>query len=142
MTAPRRQLVDPEAPGFYHCISRCVCRASLCGADEQAGHSIEHRKQWVVDRLLELAEVFAVGVYAYAVMSNHLHVVVYIDPGAVVAWSADEVARRWVALTPVRADGEIDRAACAERALALAGSAERIAVLRQRLGSLSRSSGQ
>lgn len=137
MTAPRRQLVDPEAPGFYHCISRCVRRAFLCGEDELTGRSFEHRKQWVEDRLLELAEVFAVGVYAYAVMSNHLHVVVYIDPCAVVAWSPEEVARRWVALTPVRVDGEIDHAACAERALALAGNAERMAVLRQRLGSLS-----
>lgn len=137
MTSPRHQLVDSETPGFYHCISRCVRRAFLCGEDALTGRSFEHRKQWVDDRLLELADVFAVGVYAYAVMSNHLHVVVYIDPGAVVAWSRDEVARRWVALTPVCVDGEIDHAARAERALALAGNAERIAVLRQRLGSLS-----
>jgi REP element-mobilizing transposase RayT len=137
MTSPRSHLVDPEAPGFYHCISRCVRRAFLCGEDALSGRSFEHRKQWVEDRLIELAGVFAVGVYAYAVMSNHLHVVVYIDPAATLAWSPDEIARRWVALTPARVDGEIDQAACEERALALAGNAERIAVLRQRLGSLS-----
>jgi len=137
MTSPRSQLVDPEAPGYYHCISRCVRRAFLCGDDALTGRSFEHRKQWVEDRLLELAEIFAVGVYAYAVMSNHLHGVVYVDPSATLAWSPDEVAQRWVRLTPVRVGGEIDEAAGETRAAALAGNAERIAVLRERLGSLS-----
>jgi REP element-mobilizing transposase RayT len=137
MTSPRRQLVDPAAPGFYHCISRCVRRAFLCGEDALTGRSFEHRKQWVEDRLLELAEVFAVGIYAYAVMSNHLHVVVYVDPSATLAWSPDEIAERWCRLTPVRLDGAIDEAASDARAAALAGNLERIAVLRERLGSLS-----
>jgi REP element-mobilizing transposase RayT len=137
MTSPRSHLVDPAATGAYHCMSRCVRRAFLCGEDASTGRSYEHRKQWVEDRLLELADVFAVGIYAYAVMSNHLHVVVYIDPSATLAWSPDEVARRWVRLTPVRVDGEIDELACEARASALAGNAERIAVLRERLGSLS-----
>jgi REP element-mobilizing transposase RayT len=137
MTSPRSHLVDPKAAGFYHCMSRCVRRAFLCGVDVSTGQSYEHRKQWVEDRLLELADIFAVGIYAYAVMSNHLHVVVYIDPSATVAWSPDEVARRWVRLTPVRVDGEVDETACDVRATALAGNAERVAALRERLGSLS-----
>jgi REP element-mobilizing transposase RayT len=137
MTSPRSHLVDPAATGFYHCMSRCVRRAFLCGEDASTGRSYEHRKQWVEDRLLELAEVFSVGIYAYAAMSNHLHVVVYVDPSATLAWSPDEVARRWVRLTPVRVDGEIDELACEARASAMAGNPERIAVLRDRLGSLS-----
>jgi len=100
MTAARSQLVDPTASGFYHCISRCVRRAFLCGEDALTGRSYEHRKQWVEDRLLALAEIFAVGVYAYAVMGNHAHLVLYVDPGATLAWSADEIAERWVQLTP------------------------------------------
>ena len=64
MTAARSQLVDATASGFYHCISRCVRRAFLCGEDALTGRSFDHRKQWVEDRLLALAEIFAVGVYA------------------------------------------------------------------------------
>jgi REP element-mobilizing transposase RayT len=137
MTAPRSQLIDPSTPGFFHCVSRCVRRAFLCGSDSYTGQSFEHRRQWVEDRLLELADSFAVGLYAYAVMSNHLHVVLYVDPIAAEAWSAEEVAERWVRLFPVRIDGVIDPEACRLRQQALSGNAERIAELRQRLGSVS-----
>ena len=75
MTTARSHLVDPYTPGFYHCISRCVRRAWLCGIDPYDGKSYEHRREWVEQRLLELAEIFAVGIHAYAVMSNHVHVV-------------------------------------------------------------------
>ena len=77
------------------------------------------------------------GVYAYAVMSNPLHVVVYVDPSATLAWSPDEVAQRWVRFMSVCVGGEIDNAACESRTAATAWSAERIAVLRERLGILS-----
>ena len=92
MTSARRQIVDPVQPGFYHRISRCVRRAFLCGEDAESGRSFEHRKDWVEQRLLELASIFSVGVYAYAVMSNHVHVVIYVDPGSAFSWSPDEVA--------------------------------------------------
>jgi REP element-mobilizing transposase RayT len=96
MTSPRRDIVDPAVAGHYHCVARCVRRAFLCGVDGYTGLSFEHRKQWIEQRILELARYFAVGIYAYAVMSNHLHVVVHVDPGVAMAWSAEEVARRWV----------------------------------------------
>jgi REP element-mobilizing transposase RayT len=137
MTQPRRLIVDSAAAGFYHCVSRCVRRAFLCGVDAYIGQSFEHRKAWVEARLLALADSFAVGVYAYAVMSNHLHVVLYVDPGVAHAWSADAVAERWMRLFPVRDGEHVDEEATRLRTQMLAGNPERIAVLRERLGSVS-----
>ena len=79
MAVPRHQLVDPTTPGYYHCITRCVRRAFLCGADPLSGRSFDHRKTWIESRLIELAEIFAVGLYACAVMSNHVHAVAHVE---------------------------------------------------------------
>lgn len=100
------------------------------------GRSFEHRRAWVEQRLLELVEIFAVGVYAYAVMSNHVHVVLRIDPTAAATWSDEEVALRWVRLFPATADGEIDAAACRLKERTLLGNPGRLSACRQHLGSL------
>lgn len=134
MAYPRHHTVPPGVPGTYHCISRCVRRAFLCGNDPVTGRSFEHRKQWLEDRILELGNLFAVAVHAYAVMSNHLHVVLHVDPQAVDDWSNEEVARRWLALCPPRG---MDGPSLQSRIRELATQSERIAVLRERLGSVS-----
>ena len=59
MPLPRSQQVSLESTPYYHCISRCVRRAFLCGEDHFSGRSYAHRKGWVVDRLAELGEAFA-----------------------------------------------------------------------------------
>jgi len=131
MTYPRSQLVPPGSPGTYHCVSRCVRRAFLCGKDRYSGHSFEHRRQWIEDRLQQLAEVFAVSLWAYAVMSNHLHVVVQVLPDVATQWTDDEVADRWIRLFP-KAEQE-----AALRVQALLANPERLALLRSRLCDLS-----
>ena len=56
MPYPRSQQISLGDTPYYHCISRCVRRAYLCGEDERSGQSFEHRKQWLVDKMLQLAE--------------------------------------------------------------------------------------
>ena len=131
MTYARSILIPSGSPGTFHCVSRCVRRAFLCGEDRLTGRSFEHRRQWVEDRIFELAGIFGVAIWGYAVMSNHLHVVVQTLPEVVSRWSNDEVAARWMRLYP-RQDQNPEM-----RAEVLAGNAERIMVLRERLGNLS-----
>jgi REP element-mobilizing transposase RayT len=99
MAYPRSMTVASDAPGFYHCISRCVRRAWLCGEDPVTGRNFDHRRAWIEQRLIELSESFAVGLYAWAVMSNHTHVVLRIDPTVTQTWSDEETARRWSRLS-------------------------------------------
>jgi len=98
MTRPRSQLVSLAATPFYHCISRCVRRAYLCGEDRFTGRSFDHRKPWLVERLALLTSMFAIDIAAYAVMSNHFHLVVHIDRARALSWSDDEVLQRWTRL--------------------------------------------
>jgi len=98
MPYPRSALVSLEATPWYHVISRCVRRAFLCGEDRATGRNFEHRRGWIVERMEQLAGVFAVDVAAYAVMSNHFHQVVCVDAERAREWSQDEVLRRWTQL--------------------------------------------
>ena len=139
MTLPRSKTVLPDSPGYYHCVTRCVRRAWLCGSDSASGKNYDHRRKWIETRLLELAEVFSIGLYAYAVMSNHVHVVLHTDPTLPFTWSDEEVASRWSSLSR---DLSSDRAGrpCGmktPRHEALLLDRERLGELRLRLGSLS-----
>ena len=98
MTTARKNLIDPASTPYYHCMARCVRRAYLCGKDQFSGKNYEHRRQWVVDRLKKLAEVFAIEVCAYAVMSNHYHVVLHIHRKQCELWTVREVLERWTKL--------------------------------------------
>lgn len=100
MAIARRLLVDQERPGFVHVHTRCVRGAFLCGRDSSTGRDLEHRREWIRRRMLHLAELFAIDVYAYAVMSNHYHAVLYIDPSRIAEWDAEDIARRWLMLCP------------------------------------------
>jgi REP element-mobilizing transposase RayT len=73
-------------------------RAFLCGEDAVSGRSFEHRRDWIEARLLDLAQSFALGVCGYAVMSNHTHVVLFVDREQAESWSVREVMERWHAL--------------------------------------------
>lgn len=95
MPKPRKHQVSLDATPYYHCVSRCVRRAFLCGFDKRENKSFEHRREWVTGRILFLAEVFGIDVCAYAVMSNHYHVVLHINQSKALAWTDREVCERW-----------------------------------------------
>lgn len=71
MPASARSLIIPDgADCVVHAVSRCVRRAWLCGRDPYTGKDYEHRREWVWERVPDLAGVFAVEVCAYAIVST------------------------------------------------------------------------
>ena len=95
MPQPRSSQISLSDTPFYHCVSRCVRRSFLCGIDDYSGQSYEHRREWVERRMLFLSSVFAIDICAYAVMSNHVHVVLHADVKQLMTWTDDEIVRRW-----------------------------------------------
>ena len=134
MAQPRSQLVQAGTAGTFHCVQRCVRRAFLCGIDDYTGQSFEHRKTWVDARIALIATCFAADILAYAVMSNHLHIVVHIDPTQLTAWDDETVAERWLTLFPARGDRQVAHEQKRRRILE---DAPYLIELRRRLGDLS-----
>lgn len=127
MATPRKLLVDPTVPLFYHLAYRCVRRSWLCGKDRVSGKNFNHRRQWLIDRILFLAQYFAVEVHAYAIMSNHFHLVLRYDPLANQRWTDKTVADRRLSVCPPRVwTGEIDVEAIPEAKRLLMADAERL----------------
>jgi len=120
MTIARAHLVDPAVTRWYHCLTRCVRRAFLLGEEGC------DRKGWIERRLEELAEIFAVAVAGFAILDNHLHLLVRLDPEVAAGWSDEEVVRRWGRLFPPRDKARQAVAVCDEWVQARLKDAARI----------------
>jgi len=95
MPKSRFSQISLQDTPYYHCVTRCVRRAFLCGEDKVSGKSYEHRRQWVEDKLLSLARLYCVDICAYAVMSNHTHVVLHVDQAQAESLNDMQVLKRW-----------------------------------------------
>ncbi|MCG7551786.1 transposase, partial [Pseudoalteromonas sp. Of7M-16] len=98
MTRARKALIDLSSTSYYHLIARCVRRAFLCGDDKYTGKNFDHRRTWLVERVKLLSRVFAIEIAAYAIMSNHYHLVVKVNSQQALSWSDNEVISRWYKL--------------------------------------------
>ncbi len=79
MPQPRKALVSVDTTPSYHVVSRCVRRTFLFGVVDNKDFS--HRRDAIVARLSELASLFCIDIAAYAIMSNHYHLVVHPPRG-------------------------------------------------------------
>ncbi len=70
-------------------------RAFLAGEDRYTGKNFNHRRGWIETRIRQLADVFAIDIGGYAVMSNHYHIITRLAPERASEWTVDEVMERW-----------------------------------------------
>ena len=127
----RAHLVDPAVTRWYHCVTRCARRAFLLG------EGMQDRKSWIEHRLEELAEIFSVAVAGFAILDNHLHLLVRLDPDVAQNWSDEDVVRRWRRLFPPRDKARQIVPVSDEWVQARLKDARWVATARERLQSLS-----
>lgn len=65
-----------------------------------SSRNFDHRKRWLVERFKELSAIFAIDICAYAVMSNHYHLVLHVNQQEASDWSDKEIIDRWTRLFP------------------------------------------
>ncbi|EKO3571074.1 transposase [bacterium 19MO03SA05] len=95
LTTARQQLVSTDVTSYYHCISRCVRRSFLCGKDTLTNRCYEHRREWIEQKIYSLTNVYCIDICAYAIMSNHYHLVVNINQDKVLNLTHHQVVDRW-----------------------------------------------
>lgn len=101
MPRPRRdEVLPPDEVCFAHCYNRFVQGSYLSGVDQATGKDYSYRKDWITQRIEQLASIFLIDILAFAVMDNHLHLVVRTCPDEVLQLSDRDVAIRWLSLHP------------------------------------------
>ncbi len=83
----RKLRLKNEGEGFYHVGTRCVGRAMMFNDAD---------KTHIVDQILRMAEFCGMEVNTYAVMTNHIHILLHVLPEKELA--DDELAARVAAL--------------------------------------------
>ena len=101
----RKDIVREGEVGTYHCWSRCVQKAFLCGYDHHLQLDFSYRRGWIEDLLAYQARLFAVDVGNYSVLSNHLHAILRTRPDIAATWCDEELALRWKMAWPSFVDG-------------------------------------
>jgi REP element-mobilizing transposase RayT len=133
----RDEVFSASEIGIVHAMQRCVRRAWLAGVDQVSGKDYSFRREWIRRRMEALASVLAVDVLTYAILSNHIHLILRNRPDVVASWSDEEVALRWLRVFPGRQLDEQLAEPTQNDVQALAGNAARIQVIRLRLSDIS-----
>jgi REP element-mobilizing transposase RayT len=100
--ALRAEQFAVDQVSIVHVIQRCVRRAFLAGVDQKTGKDFGYRREWIRRRMEALASVFGIDVIGYAILSNHMHLILRNRPDVVASWSDREVAIRWLRVFPGR----------------------------------------
>jgi len=133
----RKDIVREGEVATYHCWSRCVQRAFLCGYDPETGLDFNYRRGWIEDLLAYQARLFAVDVGNYNLLSNHGHLILRTRPDIAALWTPEELAWRWKLAWPEFRDGQWIREPTDQELDLLLANPVKIEQIRRNLSSLS-----
>ncbi len=133
----RSEIFSASEICICHCVQRCVRKAWLAGVDEKTGKDYSYRKEWIRRRLEALASTWSVDVLTYAIMSNHIHVILRNRPDVVATWSDEEAATRWLKVFPGRRIKEQLAAPSESDVKAMVNNPEKMTEIRERLSDIS-----
>lgn len=83
---PRSKIIDESEPGIYHCYNRCARQLYLMDCDS--------KRDWLWRLLITMASIFGIDILKYALLGNHMHLILRNRPDLVAKWSDEEVLRR------------------------------------------------
>ena len=128
MTRARSELIPDGSVGIFHLVTRCVRRERLLDRGE--------RKALLCRGLAGWLRHVGIDLLAYAVMGNHLHLVIRLRPDVVAEWSPTDVARHALAVLPIRSGPALEPLAVTPAVIErYAGNARWLAEQRARLSS-------
>ena len=133
----RSAIFRSQEIAILHCTQRCVRRAYLSGVDAVSGVDYSYRKEWIRQRIEKLASVFGLDILTYAILSNHLHLVLRSRPDVVAAWSDRQAALRWLQIFPGKRIDEQLGDPTTHDVDTLVNDPERMALVRKRLSDVS-----
>ena len=135
--ALRAEQFSTDGVSICHCVQRCVRRAWLAGTDPVSGKDYGYRREWIRRRMEALASVFGIDVLGYAILSNHMHLVLRTRGDVVRTWSDRELAIRWLRVFPGRRIEEHLGEPTDNDVEMLVGDRERIEEIRKRMSDIS-----
>jgi hypothetical protein len=135
--ASRAEQFHASEVSIVHAVQRCVRRAFLAGLDEKTGKDFSFRREWIRRRMEALASVFGIDVLTYAIMSNHMHLILRNRPDVVATWTDQEVAIRWLRVFPGRRLEEHLAEPTENDVNMLVNQPERLAIIRERMSDVS-----
>ena len=133
----REEQFRHDEVAIVHVVQRCVRRAWLAGFDKVSGKNYEFRREWIRRRLEALASVFGCDVLTYAILSNHMHVILRSRPDVVKEWTDEMVAIRWLKVFPGRRIEEHLGEPTDVDVKALVADKKRLQEIRKRLSNIS-----
>ncbi|QEG39910.1 hypothetical protein [Roseimaritima ulvae] len=133
----RSEQVAADEVAILHITQRCVRRFRLMGVDPDTKKDYSSRREWIRRRMEALASTFAIDMLAYAILSNHMHLVIRTRPDIVAQWTDEKVAMRWLRVFPGRRLEEHLAEPTENDVKTLARDREKIATIRLRLSNVS-----